>query len=78
MLNVAEFFSGIGGWRCAVDRAFSGIPTRVVGAFDINTVANDVYEANFHFKPSSVRFNWKENYTDSFLLFLLISFKKYI
>lgn len=54
MLRVVEFFSGIGGWRCAVDRAFGRTSTEVVGAFDINTAANDVYEANFKFKPSNV------------------------
>lgn len=51
-IRVIEFFSGIGGWRCALD--YSQIPFCVVEAFDINPAANVVYQHNFASCPSSV------------------------
>ena len=42
--HVLEFYSGIGGWKYALSQ--SGASFRVVGAFDINTIANDVYTFN--------------------------------
>ena len=52
-LRVVEFFSGIGGWRCALN--YSEVPFTVVEAFDINPAANVVYAANFGTSPSTVR-----------------------
>lgn len=49
-MRVIEFFSGIGGWRCALERLEQDIT--VVEAFDINTVANQVYHHNFSSKPN--------------------------
>ncbi|KAI7834767.1 S-adenosyl-L-methionine-dependent methyltransferase [Kickxella alabastrina] len=43
--RVAEFYSGIGGMHFALKKA--NIDSQVVRAFDINTVANDVYKHNF-------------------------------
>ncbi|KAI8092251.1 S-adenosyl-L-methionine-dependent methyltransferase [Gilbertella persicaria] len=45
-----EFFSGIGGLHYALKIA--EINADVVGAFDINVVANKVYSHNFHITPS--------------------------
>jgi tRNA (cytosine38-C5)-methyltransferase len=50
-MRVLEFFSGIGGWRCALDK-HPEHDFEVVQSFDINTVSNQVYEHNFHAKPS--------------------------
>ncbi|VAH61660.1 unnamed protein product [Triticum turgidum subsp. durum] len=47
--RVLEFYSGIGGMRYAL--ASSGVRAEVVEAFDINDVANDVYEHNFGHRP---------------------------
>ncbi|KAI9226277.1 MAG: S-adenosyl-L-methionine-dependent methyltransferase [Piptocephalis tieghemiana] len=44
-LRVLEFYSGIGGMHYSIEQ--SGIKAKVVGAFDINTTANDVYRHNF-------------------------------
>ncbi|KAJ1965580.1 hypothetical protein GGI12_000678 [Dipsacomyces acuminosporus] len=44
-VRVAEFYSGIGGMHFALKEA--GIDAQVVRAFDINTVANEVYKHNF-------------------------------
>ncbi|KAJ2766866.1 hypothetical protein IWQ56_003549 [Coemansia nantahalensis] len=44
-LRVAEFYSGIGGMHFALQTA--GVACQVVRAFDINTVANEVYRHNF-------------------------------
>ncbi|KAJ2777212.1 hypothetical protein H4R18_005267 [Coemansia javaensis] len=44
-VRVAEFYSGIGGMHFALREA--GVACEVVGAFDINAVANDVYRHNF-------------------------------
>ena len=49
-MRVLEFFSGIGGWRCALDRLDQDF--EVAAAFDVNTVCNQVYEHNFGVKPS--------------------------
>ncbi|KAJ1860107.1 hypothetical protein LPJ73_001527 [Coemansia sp. RSA 2703] len=43
--RVAEFYSGIGGMHFSLKEA--GIDSEVVRAFDINTVANEVYKHNF-------------------------------
>ncbi|CAL9132097.1 unnamed protein product [Musa textilis] len=47
--RILEFYSGIGGMRYSLLRA--GIRGRVVEAFDINNIANDVYEHNFGHRP---------------------------
>ncbi|XP_066913521.1 tRNA (cytosine(38)-C(5))-methyltransferase-like [Clytia hemisphaerica] len=44
-IKVLEFYSGIGGMHYALKR--SGIKYDVIGAFDINTNANEVYKYNF-------------------------------
>eukprot|EP00039_Didymoeca_costata_P000267 m.44893 g.44893 ORF g.44893 m.44893 type:complete len:457 (+) comp10158_c0_seq2:105-1475(+) len=44
-LRVLELYSGMGGMHCALQRA--RIIFQVISAFDINTVANDVYKHNF-------------------------------
>eukprot|EP00041_Stephanoeca_diplocostata_P025053 m.647756 g.647756 ORF g.647756 m.647756 type:complete len:381 (+) comp22659_c0_seq6:169-1311(+) len=48
-LRVLEFYSGIGGMHYALKLAARslGIAFEVLAAFDINTVANDVYRHNF-------------------------------
>uniref|UniRef100_A0A0D9V2U0 Uncharacterized protein n=1 Tax=Leersia perrieri TaxID=77586 RepID=A0A0D9V2U0_9ORYZ len=47
--RVLEFYSGIGGMRYSLEA--SGVRAEVVEAFDINDVANDVYELNFGHRP---------------------------
>lgn len=47
--RVLEFYSGIGGMRYSVERA--GVEAKMVEAFDINNVANDVYQHNFGHRP---------------------------
>ncbi|KVH90286.1 C-5 cytosine methyltransferase, partial [Cynara cardunculus var. scolymus] len=47
--RVLEFYSGIGGMRYSVMKA--GLQTEMVEAFDINDLANDVYEHNFGHRP---------------------------
>eukprot|EP00249_Psilotum_nudum_P010144 c22360_g1_i2 orf=217-1389(-) len=47
--RVLEFYSGIGGMRFALEKA--RVPAVVVEAFDINEIANDVYEHNFGQRP---------------------------
>ncbi|KAH7430410.1 hypothetical protein KP509_09G097100 [Ceratopteris richardii] len=49
-LRVLEFYSGIGGMRYALEQAEVG--ATVVEAFEINDMANDVYEHNFNHRPS--------------------------
>ncbi|KAJ2712441.1 hypothetical protein H4R19_002752 [Coemansia spiralis] len=49
VLRVAEFYSGIGGMHAALLEA--EVECEVVRAFDINTVANDVYRHNFGSVP---------------------------
>ncbi|KAK4401133.1 tRNA (cytosine(38)-C(5))-methyltransferase 2 [Sesamum angolense] len=50
--RVLEFYSGIGGMRYSLIEA--GVDAEVVEAFDINDVANDVYEHNFGHRPHQV------------------------
>uniref|UniRef100_A0A5B7BQF9 Putative tRNA (Cytosine-5-)-methyltransferase-like isoform X2 n=1 Tax=Davidia involucrata TaxID=16924 RepID=A0A5B7BQF9_DAVIN len=47
--RVLEFYSGIGGMRYSIMRA--GVNATIVEAFDINDVANDVYQHNFRHRP---------------------------
>lgn len=47
-----EFYSGIGGFHCAFKKALQEIYEnefigKIVGAFDINNLANQVYKHNF-------------------------------
>lgn len=49
-LRVLEFYSGIGGMRYALEQA--GVLATIVEAFDINNIANDVYEYNFGHRPN--------------------------
>ena len=48
-LKVLEFYSGIGGWHYAL--AASSLRCEVVGAFELNPNANEVYAHNFGMKP---------------------------
>lgn len=50
-IRAIEFFSGIGGLHYALEIA--ALKAQVVAVYDINTVANAVYQANFKFKPST-------------------------
>ncbi|CAN6877273.1 hypothetical protein HID58_077278 [Brassica napus] len=47
--RVLEFYSGIGGMRYSL--MASGVVAQVVEAFEINDVANDVYQHNFGHRP---------------------------
>ncbi|KAF8091013.1 hypothetical protein N665_0458s0015 [Sinapis alba] len=47
--RVLEFYSGIGGMRYSL--MASGVVAEVVEAFEINDVANDVYQHNFRHRP---------------------------
>nr|GEW03038.1 tRNA (cytosine(38)-C(5))-methyltransferase [Tanacetum cinerariifolium] len=47
--RVLEFYSGIGGMRYSAMEA--GVNAKMVQAFDINDLANDVYEHNFAHRP---------------------------
>ncbi|XP_059641465.1 tRNA (cytosine(38)-C(5))-methyltransferase 2 isoform X2 [Cornus florida] len=47
--RVLEFYSGIGGMRYSIVRA--GVNATIVEAFDINDIANDVYQHNFGHRP---------------------------
>lgn len=59
-MKVLEFFSGIGGWRCALDKhhdhprppAHSPNNFAIAASYDINTVSNQVYQHNFNAQPS--------------------------
>ncbi|XP_065192111.1 tRNA (cytosine(38)-C(5))-methyltransferase-like [Sycon ciliatum] len=53
VLRVLEFYSGVGGMHFAAKA--SGFATTVVSAFDINTLANSVYQHNFCKTPVSSR-----------------------
>jgi site-specific DNA-cytosine methylase len=53
-LRVVEFFSGIGGWRCALNKISHDY--EVLLALDINPIANLVYSSNYHCQPSMVTF----------------------
>ncbi|KAI8379324.1 S-adenosyl-L-methionine-dependent methyltransferase [Radiomyces spectabilis] len=48
-IRCLEFFSGIGGLHYAVNIA--GVDAQVIAAFDVNEIANKVYEHNFKKKP---------------------------
>ncbi|XP_021758150.1 tRNA (cytosine(38)-C(5))-methyltransferase-like [Chenopodium quinoa] len=48
-LKVLEFYSGIGGMRYSLMK--SGVNAEVVQAFEINDIANDVYQHNFGHRP---------------------------
>lgn len=48
-LRVLEFYSGIGGMRYALEQV--EVLATVVEAFEINDMANDVYEYNFGHRP---------------------------
>mmetsp|Transcript_26872 Transcript_26872/g.45083 ORF Transcript_26872/g.45083 Transcript_26872/m.45083 type:complete len:200 (-) Transcript_26872:53-652(-) len=48
-VRALEFYSGIGGMRYALKRAC--LESTVLAAFDLNNVANDVYEHNFGERP---------------------------
>ena len=53
--SALEFFSGIGGWSAAFKNIASpGFSVQVIGAFDINTLANSVYQYNYGTKPQAV------------------------
>jgi tRNA (cytosine38-C5)-methyltransferase len=59
-LRVLEFYSGIGGFHCALlssPRARQK-NCRVVQAFDLNTNANRVYEQNFPHSPPVNKVCW--------------------
>ncbi|KAI7754990.1 hypothetical protein M8C21_016354 [Ambrosia artemisiifolia] len=47
--RVLEFYSGIGGMRYSAMKA--GVKAQMVEAFDINDLANDVYQHNFGHRP---------------------------
>ncbi|XP_020521337.1 tRNA (cytosine(38)-C(5))-methyltransferase isoform X1 [Amborella trichopoda] len=47
--RVLEFYSGIGGMRYSLLQA--KLPATIVEAFDINDMANDVYQHNFGHRP---------------------------
>ncbi|GJX37650.1 tRNA (cytosine(38)-C(5))-methyltransferase [Tanacetum coccineum] len=47
--RVLEFYSGIGGMRYSAMEA--GVNAKMVQAFDINDLANDVYQHNFAHRP---------------------------
>lgn len=46
-VRVLEFYSGIGGMHYALALAGLEVPAKVLTAFDINTVANEIYRHNF-------------------------------
>ncbi|GMG99016.1 hypothetical protein Nepgr_000856 [Nepenthes gracilis] len=48
-VRVLEFYSGIGGMRYSMMEA--GVKAKIVEAFEINDIANDVYEYNFGHRP---------------------------
>ncbi|KAI8895805.1 S-adenosyl-L-methionine-dependent methyltransferase [Globomyces pollinis-pini] len=50
-IKAVEFFSGIGGLHYGLEYALPN--ATVVASFDTNTNANQVYEHNFHLKPST-------------------------
>ncbi|ORY39384.1 S-adenosyl-L-methionine-dependent methyltransferase [Rhizoclosmatium globosum] len=54
-IRALEFFSGIGGLHYGLEHALKNTSTapEVLAAFDINQIANSVYEHNFASKPST-------------------------
>ena len=55
-MRIVEFYSGIGGMHYAVREAKLE-NAQVVAAFDVNTLANEVYVYNFGLRPCSVSFH---------------------
>jgi site-specific DNA-cytosine methylase len=52
---VFEFFSGIGGMRLGLPDQIDGKPVTKITAFDCSTIANNVYEFNFHHRRDPLR-----------------------
>jgi site-specific DNA-cytosine methylase len=50
-LRAIEFFSGIGGWRYAMNGSDGEALGRVVSAIDVSEIANSVYSLNFGDSP---------------------------
>ena len=48
-MRAVEFFSGIGGWSFALKHSCESV--EVVAAYDINPIANKVYQLNHNIKP---------------------------
>ena len=46
--RVLEFYSGLGGWTCALQGSKIDNQYEVLSAFDLNTIANEVYRINNH------------------------------
>ena len=44
--RVLEFYSGLGGWSCALQGSVIDDDHEVLSAFDLNTIANEVYRHN--------------------------------
>ena len=61
-LKICEFYSGIGGWRYALEKATSREDHDVALAVDASTTCNAIYAHNFGHKPSQRRV---ENLTTS-------------
>jgi site-specific DNA-cytosine methylase len=53
-VRVLEFFSGIGGWRSALARVLPQESFQVVAAFEINDIANSVYNSFYNESPVNV------------------------
>jgi tRNA (cytosine38-C5)-methyltransferase len=49
-----EFYSGIGGWSYAAEKASEalGLSVKVIAAFDVSTTCNAIYESNLGLRPS--------------------------
>ena len=54
-LKICEFYSGIGGWRYALEKATSRDDHDVALAIDASTTCNAIYAHNFGHKPSQRR-----------------------
>ncbi|KAL5057636.1 hypothetical protein RYX36_029240, partial [Vicia faba] len=52
MQRVLEFYSGIGGMRYSLMKA--QVEEQVIEAFEINNIANDVYQHNFSHRPYQI------------------------
>ncbi|CAH0371596.1 unnamed protein product [Pelagomonas calceolata] len=61
-LKICEFYSGIGGWRYALEKATSREDHDVALAVDASTTCNSIYEHNFGQRPTQRRV---ENITTS-------------
>eukprot|EP01031_Cornospumella_fuschlensis_P034413 gene34413-41652_t len=51
-MRAIEFYSGVGGWNCAIKTAL-GAGVEVVSAYDVNPAANAVYAINHGSRPSA-------------------------